>query len=115
MEPTPRLLRKPDVEALLAAVSGPAPSALEEITVVRHALVPALVRLLGVAADSSWPALVAAAAERGAWPSRRTTLVAAAAAPDRSNDAEAVLDALWDLVRELNEVRTIKPSPSPSP
>ena len=119
MEPTPRLLRKPDVEALLAAVSGPAASVLEEITVVRHALGAALVRVLGVAPDSSWATLVApdsswatlvtTAAERGAWPSRRATLVAAAEAPDRSNDPEAVLDALWDLVRELNEVRTIRP------
>ena len=109
MEPTPRLLRKPDVEALCAAVSGPAASVLEEITVVRHALVAALVRVLGVAPDSSWATLVTTAAERGAWPSRRTTLVAAAEAPDRSNDPEAVLDALWDLVRELNEVRTIRP------
>ena len=109
MEPTPRLLRKPDVEALLTAVSGPAASALEEITVVRHALVPALIRVLGAAPEETWSALVAAAAERGGWPEARRALMALAAAPDTAADLEAVLDALWDLVRELNEVRTIAP------
>jgi len=109
MEPTPRHLRKPDVETLLAAVSGPAASVLEEITVVRHALVPALARVLGCASDTPWSSLVAASAGRGAWPPGRTALVAAAAAPDAAADPEAVLDALWDLVRELNEVRTIAP------
>lgn len=109
MEPTPRHLRKPDVEALLAAVDGATSSVLEEITVVRLALGPALERVLGVEAGASWATLVERAARRGAWSPARVALVAAAAAPDLAVDAEAVLDALWDLVTELNELRTIAP------
>jgi hypothetical protein len=111
MDPTPRHLRKPDVEALLAAVAGPASSAFEEIAVVRHALRPALLRVLGQDHDATWASLVAAAATRGHWSGSRTRLVAGADTPDQMPDAEAVLDALWDLVTELNEVRTIAPPP----
>ena len=112
MDPTPRHLRKPDVEALLGAVSGPADSALEEIAVVRHALRPALVRVLGREPDAPWAVLVDAAAVRGGWSARRTRLVQLADAPQDEPDVEAVLDALWDLVTELNELRTIAPPAS---
>lgn len=107
MPAAPRHLRKPDVEALLTAVSGPADSALEEITVVRHGLAPALARVLGLDPSAPWAELVAAAADQAAWPPARTALVTAAAAPDAHPDPEAVLDALWDLVRELNELRRL--------
>ena len=104
MDPTPRHLRKPDVEALLDAISGPASSALEEIAVVRHAL--------GRERDVSWAMLIDAAARRGHWTARRTQLLLAADAPQDMPDVEAVLDALWDLVTELNELRTIGPDRS---
>lgn len=109
MSPTPRNLRKPDVEALLAAVSGPTSSAFEEIAVVQHGLVPALARVVGLGADAGWTALVTAAATQGAWPAGRTGLLLGAAGPHHVADPEAVLDALWDLMRELNELRTIAP------
>jgi hypothetical protein len=112
MDPTPRHLRKPDVENLLAAVAGPASSALEEIAVVRHALRPALLRVLGQDHDATWAALVAAAASRGHWSASRARLVRGADAPHEMPDPEAVLDALWDLVTELNEVRTIAAPPA---
>lgn len=54
-------------------------------------------------------ALIDAAAEKGSWPPERIALCHLAAAPDRAADTEAVLDALWDLFRELNELRTIAP------
>ena len=34
-------------------------------------------------------------------------MLAAAAQPDTHPDPDAVLDALWDLVQELNERRTL--------
>lgn len=107
MSSAPRQLRKPDVEALLAAVSGPADSALEEITVVRQGLTPALARVLGVEATLPWPSLVESAAAAAAWSPERRALVTAAGAPDAHPDPEAVLDALWELVRELNELRRL--------
>jgi hypothetical protein len=109
MTDTPRHLRKPDVEALLAAADGPTSSALEEATVVREALRPALGRVLGRDAGTPWVELVEAAAATGDWPAARTALVAGAARPDLATDAEAVVEALWDLVTELNERRTIAP------
>ena len=115
MDPTSRHLRKPDVEALLAAVAGPASSALEEIAVVRHALRPALVRVLGQEPDTPWVALVAAGALGGGWPAERTRLLLGADAPHEMPDVEAVLDALWDLVTELNELRTIAPPTTNAP
>ena len=110
MPPTPRLLRKPDVEALLAAVSGPASSALEEIAVVQRGLIPPLARAVGVAPETPWDELIAAAGVQGRWPAARARVLTAATAPDRLADPEPVLDALWDLVRELNELRTIAPA-----
>ncbi|CAB4739490.1 unannotated protein [freshwater metagenome] len=112
MDPTPRHLRKPDVEALLDAISGPASSALEEIAVVRHALGPALARVLGRERDVTWAMLIDAAARRGHWTALRTQLLLAADAPQDMPDVEAVLDALWHLVTELNELRTIGPDRS---
>jgi hypothetical protein len=109
MTHTPRHLRKPDVEALLAAAGGPTSSALEEATVVREALRPALGRVLGLPDGTPWPELVDAAAAAGGWPPARTGLVAAAERPDRVRDTEAVVEALWDLVTELNERRTLRP------
>ena len=109
MTDTPRHLRKPDVEALLAAAGGPTSSALEETTVVREALRPALGRVLGRPADTPWTELVTAAATAGGWSATRTTLVAGAGHPDRARDIEAVVEALWDLVTELNERRSITP------
>lgn len=107
---TPRLLRKPDVEALLAAVSGPASSALEEIAVVQRGLIPAIARATGRSPAEPWPELVAAAGVQGRWPEQRTRMLTTATTPDRLADPEPLLDALWDLVRELNELRTIAPA-----
>lgn len=109
MTDTPRHLRKPDVEALLAAAGGPTSSALEEVTVVREALRPALGRVLGLPEGTPWAGLVASAASAGDWPHTRAALVAEAERPDRARDADAVIEALWDLVTELNERRTITP------
>lgn len=109
MKATPRHLRKPDVEALLAAVQGPTASAIEEATVLRVALEPALARVVGAAPGAAWAELVAAAAELGRWPVDRSGLVGAAGRPDLAADPEAVVEALWDLVTELNECRTILP------
>ncbi len=109
MDTSPRSLRKPDVEALLASVAGPSESVFEEITVVRRALTHALRRLLRSEDDAPWSALIASAAQVGQWPPARAALLAAADTPVAAIDAEAVLDALWALVTELNEVRTIKP------
>jgi hypothetical protein len=109
MKDTPRHLRKPEVEALLAAVAGPASSALEEATVLRFALDPVLRRVLAPEPDVPWGALVDAGAAQGAWSPARTALLRSAEHPDRAPDVEAVVEALWDLVTELNERRTIAP------
>ena len=109
MDTSPRSLRKPDVEALLGAVADPSASVLEEIAVVRNALIPALRRVLRRDGDAPWAALIASASQVGQWQPTRGALLAAADTADAAIDAEAVLDALWDLVTELNEVRTIKP------
>jgi hypothetical protein len=99
-----RPLTKREVETLLASCEGPSASALEEITVVREALAVALARLVG-RPGAPWPDLVASAAAAGRWSPQRHALVAAAARPDEHPDPDAVLDALWDLVQELNERR----------
>ena len=109
MDTSPRSLRKPDVEALLASVSGPSASVFEEIMIVRNALTHALRRLLRSEEDAPWSALIASATQVGQWPPMRAALLAAADTPDAAIGAEAVLAALWNLVTELNEVRTIKP------
>ena len=79
----------------------------------RHALGPALARVLGREPDAPWAMLIDAAARRGHWPARRTQLLLAGDAPQDMPDVEAVLDALCDLVSELNELRTIGPVASP--
>jgi hypothetical protein len=101
-----RPLSKHEVESLLTSCEGATSSVLEEVTVVRVALAVALGRLLDLA-GAPWPELAAQAAAVGGWPDARRHLVAAAADPDRHADPEAVLDALWDLVQELNERRTL--------
>ena len=101
-----RPLTKREVETLLASCEGATASALEEITVVRAALAIALARLLD-ASGSTWPALIDGAAAAGGWATPRRALLAAAAEPDVHPDPDAVLDALWDLVQELNERRTL--------
>ena len=79
---------------------------------MRHALGPALARVLGREPDVPWATLIDAAARRGQWPERRTQLLLAGESPQDMPDVEAVLDALWDLVTELNERRTIGPDRS---
>jgi hypothetical protein len=103
---TERPLTKREVEALLESCEGATASALEEITVVRAALAVAVGRLLD-APDAQWADLVERAASVAGWPPSRRDLLAAAAKPDEHPDPDAVLDALWDLVQELNERRTV--------
>jgi hypothetical protein len=103
---TGRPLAKREVETLLASCEGATSSALEEITMVRAALAVPLGRLLD-AADAPWRDLITRAATAGGWSHERRDVLAAAAQPDTHPDPDAVLDALWDLVQELNERRTL--------
>jgi hypothetical protein len=101
-----RPLTKREVEALLSSCEGASASALEEITAVREALAVALVRLVG-GPGAPWPYLVADAAAAGGWSPQRQALLTAAVRPDEHPDPDSVLDALWDLVQELNERRRL--------
>ena len=101
-----RPLTKREVETLLASCEGATASALEEITVVRAALAVVLGRLLD-ATGAPWSELIERAATEGGWAAPRRALLAAASEPDVHPDPDAVLDALWDLVQELNERRTL--------
>lgn len=100
-------LRKDQAEALVAALDSATSGPLEEITVLREQLTTALRVVLE--RDDDWPALIAAAADAADWAEGRAALLASADAPERTLDAETVLWAMWDLVTELNEHRSLSP------
>ena len=73
---------------------------------VRARLLPALRTVLDEP-DAEWSELVSEAAGLEGWSDERRDLLTGADAPDLAADPEAVLWALWDLVTELNERRTL--------
>ena len=98
-------LRKDQTEELLGALDSATSGPLEEPTIAREKLTTALRAVLE--SDADWLGLIAEATRRGGWEANRHDLLASAARPDAAADAEAVLWALWDLVTELNERRTL--------
>ena len=99
-------LRKDQTEDLLVALDSATSGPLEEITMVRERLVVAL-RLVLDRPSAGWVELVAAAADQERWDDTRIARLGRAASPDRAADPEEVLWALWDLVTELSERRTL--------
>lgn len=91
-------LGKAQVERLLSAAGAPAAGVADEIDTLRAALAPALAYLVGAGDELGWDDLVSRA---GLEADRATLLVSAAR-------TEAVRDALWDLVTELNERRQLR-------
>lgn len=98
-------LRKDQTEELLAALDSATSGPLEEITIARERLTVALRIVLE--SESGWDELIADAARRNGWSAERRDLLGRASRPDDTADPEAVLWALWDLVTELNERRTL--------
>lgn len=98
-------LRKDQTEELLGALDSATSGPLEEITIAREKLATALRSVLE--SDADWLMLIAEATRRNGWDDTRHGLLAAAAHPDAATDTEAVLWALWDLVTELTERRTL--------
>lgn len=98
-------LRKDQTEALVGALDSATSGPLEEITVARRHLVVALRIVLE--SDADWHQLIAAAAARDDWPDERRSILELAGQPDLAPDAEAVLEAMWELITELNERRTL--------
>ncbi len=98
-------LRKDQTEALLDALDSATSGPLEEITVARERLTDALQVVLE--SDAGWSALIDEAARVDGWDDRRRHLLRAAADPVSAADPDTVLWALWDLVTELNERRTL--------
>jgi hypothetical protein len=98
-------LRKDQTERLLEALDSATSGPLEEITVARERLTDALRVVLE--SEAGWPELIADAAARASWDDHRRELLLSAARPERAADPESLLWALWDLVTELNERRTL--------
>ncbi|MEQ8840347.1 MAG: hypothetical protein RIB98_05170 [Acidimicrobiales bacterium] len=100
-------LRKDQAEALLTSLDSATSGPLEEITVIREQLTIALRVVLD--RDGDWSSLVPAAAVAGGWTDDHTALLASADTPELASDAEAVLWAMWDLVTQLSEERSLNP------
>jgi hypothetical protein len=98
-------LRKDQTEALLHALDSATSGPLEEITVARERLCVAL-RLV-LESDGDWPDLIDGAAQRAEWSEERRLLLRRAEHPEHDADPEETLWALWELVTELNERRTL--------
>lgn len=99
-------LRKDQAEDLLRALDSATSGPLEEITIIR-ARVEAALRLVLDSPSAAWAELLSVASDLEGWDDERTDLLRRADAPDLAADPEAVLWALWDLVTELNERRTL--------
>ena len=99
-------LRKGQSEQLLESLESATSGPLEEITVVRDALGTAL-RVVLDQPTADWPALVDGAAKLDRWPADRALILQLASTPNEAPDPEAVLSAMWDLVTELNERRSL--------
>lgn len=98
-------LRKDQTEALLDALDSATSGPLEEITVARERLTAALRVVLE--SDAEWTVLIDEAARIDGWDEDRRRLLRAAADPVSAADPDTMLWALWDLVTELNERRTL--------
>ena len=98
-------LRKDQTEALLEALDSATSGPLEEVTIARERLTDALRVVLE--SDAGWNELVRDAATRGGWDDGRRDMLLRASHPERAADVESLLTALWDLVTELNERRTL--------
>jgi hypothetical protein len=98
-------LRKDQTEDLLAALDSATSGPLEEITIAREQLTVALRIVLE--SNAGWGELIADAAQRNDWSADRLDLLERAGRPDETADPDAVLWALWDLVTEINERRTL--------
>lgn len=98
-------LRKDQTETLLEALDSATSGPLEEVTIARERLTDALRVVLE--SDADWTGLVREAAARDGWDDSLRDLLVRAAHPERTADIESVLSALWDLVTELNERRTL--------
>ena len=98
-------LRKEQTEALLDALDSATSGPLEEITVARERLTDALRVVLE--SDAGWTALIDEAARVDGWDDGRRQLLLTATDPVSAADPDTVLWALWDLVTELNERRTL--------
>lgn len=98
-------LRKDQAEALLEALESATSGPLEEITVARERLSVALRIVLD--SNEAWTALIDEAARVDGWDDARRELLRSADEPAAATDPETVLWALWDLVTELNERRTL--------
>ena len=92
---------------MLAAAGAPAEDELAEIDQVRDALVAPLARLTGSVVEAGWVALVDRAADVAAWERERWAALRLAAVPERVDQPELTLRALWELVTELNERRRL--------
>lgn len=98
-------LRKDQTEALLEALDSATSGPLEEITIVRAKLRDALRIVLE--SDEPWSGLITHAARLDGWHDQRRDRLLRADRPDAEADPDTLLTALWDLVTELNERRTL--------
>ncbi len=98
-------LRKDQTEALLDALDSATSGPIEEITVARERLTAALRVVLE--SDAEWTVLIDEAARVDGWDEDRRRLLRAAVDPVSAADPDTMLWALWDLVTELNERRTL--------
>lgn len=90
---------------MLRRAAAPAEDRTAEVDQVREALHGPLARLVGAAPECGWAALVDRASAVAGWGQARSRLLRGAVDPQGSEGPGATLDALWELVTELNERR----------
>ena len=92
-------LSKQEVERLIAALDGGGDE--DRLERLRAAVAIALARLL--ARDAPWNELIELAATTGGWSPERARRLR----DDPSQDLDDAIDALYDLITELNETRSL--------
>ena len=94
-------LDKHEAERLIAALDDVCSDDVVRLQRLRAASAIALARLVG--SDAPWPELVDAAAAKASWSAERVRRLT----DDSSDRREDSIDALYDLITELNETRRL--------